>query len=634
MALRHAAKFEINMRVSLPIFCVLLFLAGGVGPTHALPRPAGSPVPHGFSIDSTAEGIGFLTDIVGGVLPPSIPIPTVSGSTCCLEPIPGTCLDTINYDILGLQADLDLASMTIVPDVGSLRVDLSIDVTVNNSATPFSFSTNSSAGLCALAVGDCSAMWIDTFRVDATMFIEVNVDDSDGPGGAIPVINVNVPPPSHNLGELNLGANIQSNLCQVDLILDLLNLLGIGVNDLLLGPVVDYVEQDLPTQVEQVVQSLFDLAILEDSVTTLGAVISYGIYPDEVSITPGGLRVSFEGRLSSPTEAQCIGGIDDDGFESTSNPPPAIAAPAPSGAPYHMAAILDDDLINSAAHAAWRSGLLCLNLNDLLAQLGGAQADQLAGLLTTGLLNLGEETTEALGRVRLGEDSNGGPLHVSMQIRKPPQVRFDGTSDAVLDVENLDLSFYTPLLGRFAHLFTARVNGAIGLDLSFTQYGELSFTPSIDLSDPRTSVTVNDVLPEMTGTIEATLGPWLEGIIEQVVGDFLGAQRVGPLLLALPSVSGNVVLGITDSETNPIGSGDRLGMFGLVEQNPPTNPAGPAASCIDLESCIGYDCTDPTSVQCNQGASNSPNAWSAALPLQLLPVFVMAWARRRRKARN
>jgi hypothetical protein len=601
---------------------ITALLAPGLAAAGA--QPGGAPVPHGITVEATADGSDFLAAVFGGILPESLEVGFISGSACCLrDPVFGNCVDTVSYDASGLTVLLDIAELHVLPEPplagndGRARVELGLDVRVNDPTDPFSFAASTAAGQCALSVGSCNAMWLESARVDTTVHVDVSV--SPGPGG-YPIVDVSIPTPTHNAQAMLTAQNLQSDACQNAILTDLLNSLGVEFADLLLGPFITYLERDFPTYLQALIEQTFR-SRFTSRFDLLGGTINLELYADGVHSDGEFLRVQLGAVAGAPERAECIIDRDDDGFQiSGSALGPLMSLPPGGVADHHLAGIIDDDFLNSLFHALWKSGALCQRLEDLLDLLG-PDASQVASFLGTGLLDLGETFASELARVRHDEKVNGGPMKIELLAGNPPTVSFGGDHDATVDLEGLEVAFYTPLLGRWAHLLTARVHMALGLDLGVSPYGEILITPSIDLSDPRTGIARNEVMPAANGDIAENMGPWLETLVNQLGANALDTFIWGPLTYTLNTPGGSYTLAFIQGEAGTVGA-DRLGGFLLLGMDPPPPPGG-NQSCMSLTSCVDPNaCTSPLCSHIAPGPSLGP-------AMLLVPVLVMAWVRRR-----
>lgn len=585
------------------ILTLPLFFASSAS---AATLPPGTPVEGGIIADVLPSGLQIITDTIGGQVPPTFPMGNLTGGACCIDLGPLGCAAMLFYDVTNLSADVSIQSITMTPETGQVRADVVLDVVVNDAANPFTFNTS---GGCSFATGDCAAMWIGPVSIDISLEIKASVTDPDGPGGTPPIVDITVPVPVHNLDNAITANDVHSNGCQADLLLSLADFLGFSIADLLLGDVVDYVENDLPASVEAAVEAGFQAAILQDVLDVMGKQVAYHVYPDGVPITAEAMRITMGGEFNALTVDRCVAGWPSDGFTSTPSLTPSVAQQRPSGGSYDAGVIVDDDFVNSALHAFWLSGLLCQSVDSDLTGIS-LSSDFLGAAL-------GTEVQAEFEYVFFDEGPQ--PLVVRTVPTIPPEVSYGGPYDLTVHLDGLGLSFHSVILGRMAHLFTVAIDAAIGVDIGFTPYGEIAITPFIDTSNLNPRIVLNEMMPDVDEAIVSNIGPFLDGLVNDFAADLLVTQYIGPFVL--------FDLAIIDGEAGAVGQGDYLELFALLGTPIPGNSGGSscaaAAGCADPATCLN---TQNCALELSGKPSRIPGmAWF------LIPLVALWRSRRARE---
>ena len=311
---------------------------------------------------------------------------------------------------------------------------------------------------------------------------------------------------------------------------------------------------------------------LSDTTEVLDTELTYDIHPTEIDHNDNGLRIVMGGSVDAPP-AQCVSIFGDDGSVFTGSNMPAMTPTIPgTDQGYHAAALISDDLINQAAYAAWRGGVLCYVVEDL----GGSTLDATFLPLLVG-------ATDEAATARIDElyaPLAETPMLIRTVPETPPIARFDGEHDIDIDIVGLNMEFYPTIYGRYASLVSVAVDISAGIDVSLAPDDAMQLDVYLDTDNLNTRVTYNELAPELNEALEQNFANFLGVVIDMVAGSFLEGMT-----FAMPTFSG---MGLVGLDVLPVGESatllDFLGAYAVIGESTGGEGDG-CSSCGDTGGC-------------------------------------------------
>lgn len=493
---------------------------------------AGEQVAEALTVDVTPEGFDNVAGIVPTLFPSAIDVPAQTGAIDLFEGV------SLGYSITGLSAAVVVNSARITPEEGRLHVDADLDIHVNDADNPFTLA------LGGTYYTDLCEGYITEFPVAVAMDIGLAVVT---PEDGAPFVDATVSEIEATYG-LD-GSNVHFD---EDCILWELNALLVSdtgypypLYDLLIGqltaPLTATIAELGPT-VETTLEDALAGTVISQDMDLAGGTIHLDLAPGAISITPAGMRLTLSGGAAPVSPGECVAAYDAGPLERTASAPPDFGtAPKGVATPFGAGISVSDDFVNEALYAVWRSGVQCLAISDA----GGLTLDtSILGMLTGGVYD--PLFPEAV------------PLTLRTLPRVSPYARFDGDHGVTLDLEDFDLEMYAEVDGRQARVVTAAVAGPVGADLAFDgAAGTLGLLVDVDPTLFVTSVAYNELYPEQTATVEASLATALPGLLATAVEGLTGG-----LSIAVPGMNG---LGVQSLETGGAGANkDWLGIYAQI----------------------------------------------------------------------
>lgn len=548
---------------------LLLSLATAlVSPAHAEDWPPGAVIENAAAVDIPPEGFEAVAALIPALLPSGIEIPSTGSS--------GTIFGLCDY---GFSLDygvvnLSVQSARIVPMDGYLDITADLMVGINDAANPFSLGYEYCFG------NDNCGGYVDAFPVSVhtTMNLEV-IDDGSGQ----PVLDATIGSFDYSYG---LDGSYIHLDCWIQDIEDFLGYIGLSLYDIILGALAPTLESTIaefgPT-LETTIEDAFSSAVIDQELELNGAVAHLQLFPSDVDITSGGVRLVMSGAMDADA-ATCIAAYDPGGSLRTNGPIPDISS-MPLGT--HAAINISDDFTNAALYALWRGGLLCINTSSM--ELPIALDTSLMGSLT--------------GNVFTDLFPESKPVAIRTVPRSPLAADFAGSNDVDVALKDLDLEFYAELDGRPARIVDVSLTGNVGANLNFdSATGNLAIALEIDGNALAPTVVYNELKPDQNEAVETAFQTSFGSLIGTLLSGLVGDS----LAFALPSFSG---LGLTSLTM----AGDAEWLQGYAQLGPVAygSADGGCGSCGGGSSCT-------------VGGTEVPAMWAG------LPVLGVLVLRRRR----
>ena len=354
-----------------------------LAPAHA-DWPAGAEIWPALYVDVTREGFASFENIARTLLPPTFPI-----DSSLIDQSGGASLIIIDVDysfgVDNLYIIPELVRLTIDPQQGYLDISAVMDVSINTPSDPALLSVDATLGFFGLfdwdVISERCTLYVENARTTVTARIRLGLlYDRFGqqvltPEGhvkfdiAIEDIAYTLPP----LGQEDLHLrSAPGGSCIVDDLVDLADdIFGLDLVEYLMAELTPTLDAQIEQAVADLQGSLDDslsVLVIEESLDLLGAPLDVSLEPNDLRVTPDGLRMEMVGSFDSgELPHPCISRFDD-GLSKQTIPAydpryPSIGQ-TPQGIPRGINALLNDDFLGQAAYAAWRSGLLCQEISD------------------------------------------------------------------------------------------------------------------------------------------------------------------------------------------------------------------------------------------------------------------------------
>ncbi|MBT3222233.1 MAG: hypothetical protein HN348_24435 [Proteobacteria bacterium] len=562
--------------------------------------PVGEEVDGAVLVDVTPSGFDTITSLIPSLIPGSIVIPDIHmydyEETCIIW-----CWDWYEYslDVNNGWVDIGVNNAQITPGYDVLDLSATALVTVNNYWDPIYIAFDAYLIEFINIDGTCEG-YMDPITVD--IWTPIYVDIVQNPITMQSELDVTVPDPiwtwNANGDKLHIDCGTLTDV--IDGLNWVLGIFGVNIYDFVIGPAEDLIDEQVMgmiPELEQTIEEAFNAAnIHEEFPITDDVILSIDLAPDDVVITPSGMRLSMLGAIETDMD-ECIEEYGIHASLETASSDPSIGS-APVGLPFQhdVGAFIDDDFLNQAMFGIWYGGLLCQVIEDD-GTLPIALDTNLLGLLAPGVYD--EFFSEAV------------PIMITTRPAKPLEAYAQGPHDVNVSLTELGLDFHAELDGRMTRMVGVNLEAEAGVDLVFDdQTGEIVIDVAFDADDVVPSITFNEFTPEANDTIVASFS----SVFDSLVGPILGGLT-GDLAFALPTFEGLGLTGLKASAAGP--SNDYFGFFATAGQ-----PSYPGAGCDDSGGC-----GDTGGAGCTTGHLPSRIAFL------LLPVLLACFRRRQQSDR-
>ncbi len=563
----------------------------------------GETVVDGILLDMTPAGLNFLEAQVPYMVPDELPMDDVNTSSSF-----GWC--DLDIAVTGMNVYLELNSVDIVPQTGTLSINVNINVWVNTQGSPFNLDLDVDGFLCDIASTNCN-MWVEPINISATLLVSMAIID---PGnGDPPYLDATVPPPSHNLDSALTSDRIQLEDCGLATINDILGYVGIDLVDLILDYAAEdlyaFLEEDLPEEIETAIEEGFAEVSYQDTVDILDVPLDVSVVPHDIDIQPGGIRLLFNSTFDAP-QARCVAQYDPGASPFTDNPAPTLDA----AATHHAAAFLSDDSIASALYAVWHGGVLCYDVDP--AELGFPLDTSFLALMVD------EEDRHLLERVWLEQSA---PISIRTLPKNPPEVLYNGTHDMDPVIEDLGLEFYVEVQDRKAHVVTIDADVNVGVDLVAPGDGSIGVEVEVDTENLSPTVSYNEMAADLNSQIEANFSDIMSGLLDTILDSFLNPDDLvfGPMLFG--------GMGLSQLDVSAAGNaGDYLGIYPTLDIIDPAGVGDLGCGGEGGEGGCSGGCDESCSSSCDVVNTRSVRAlWTGNLSLLGMCLAALWWQRRR-----
>ncbi len=587
-------------RVARALATVGSLVAATLGLLAATPAsaeiPLGTKLVDDALVDVTPEGLDSVEPLITALVPTEFAVPVDLSDSL------GVASYSISSD--NLTAFVNVDAVDVTPGIGSLDLTGTVRVRVNTAGQPARLSWSGSL-FGIPASGTCKAH-VRSVLVDVRGSIDLALVRDDFGGvdfdgdGTVDTNRLDATVNNLNWSWDATPDDIQLRECgALGTLVDILDFFGLDLKELVLEEVEDQVDlllQDLPADIEPLVEEAFAGLVIAEEIDLLGAPLQLSLWPGSLDITPSGIRIGLHGLVDTAPDP-CVLDYGIAGSFQTPGLPSSIVHEASPVVLPHVVAQVDDDLLNHFLYAVWSTGLLCVDLTspdspvDLPVPLDSNLLDVLAG--PEAYADLFEETQ---------------PIGLFTDPSSPPSATVSGAHDLEVVVDPMGLVITSEVEGRQARLLNVNLSADVGADLAYdATTGELELLLDAGPGSIQPVVTYNEFTPDANGQIEGALSALIDTVVSPLLAD-LGSS----LAFGIPNLEG---FGLTSAVVEP--SGDNLEHLGLYAMAGPVDY--PSSGCGEKGG--GCDTSG-----CTQGCSTSTAP--AGLAFFLFPLAVAILRRR------
>lgn len=480
--------------------------------------PAGDFVDEAVALDINASFFSFLLDEVLASVPPTL----VVGATAPAEVI-DLWLCGQDYWIENLTIYTEFHVAAIQSTSAGFKLVLTFDLAVNTPGNPAWIVLDG-------CIDDACGLWVDPAQVHVELPFDLSLSTN---AAGEPFVDLEFGALQQDITDAMISNMAMGSCALTSINAWWMENVGEDLIDTMIGEAIGEIDgtitgklDELEVQAEEALQALW----ISGETVLLEVPVLYEIEPTAIQHSFEGLRIVLGGRVDA-AKAPCISALDPGGSLRTASPTPEHYDNG-----WHIRSLLGDELINQGLYGVWRGGVLCFEAS----QLGDTS-------LTTSMLALllGEVFEQEVGR--LMPYAGDSPVLIRTMPWNPPRARFDGAHDIMIEVIDLDIEFYVPLLDRWSRLTAVTIDIVAGIDLELTPEGAMKIDVALldDAFVP--AVTYDELSPAIGDALLDNFGSILDIAIGAIAGDALGG---GELLLPLPTVGG---LGLADMYTEPDG---------------------------------------------------------------------------------
>jgi hypothetical protein len=465
-----------------------------------------------MAVHVSADGLQALGAAVGRVVPTGLRAINLSGEIDCDEDEEGV----LEYAADDLQVHLSADTVEMVPSEGRLDVHLGMTVWSDPAQV-------TAVGTCVLELSDTCTLELAPTNLDVDVGILLALVDG--------VIDASIDGFTFTHG--NFGNPVAPG-CVLGDALETMQGLGVDIIGTILDDVLGSQIEELETQLEDILNGLTQGLAFNDTLEALGATITYAIEADTLEVSPTGIHLGFTAAFGALEYGACV--PREGAYAPASHDMPPLTGVIPdTNTPYHVAIVVNEDMINQALYAVWQAGMLCLDVAalegiDINTAFLEPAAPDIIPELWPDPIDLDLRTTAAA----------------------PPTAEFEGgpTIDAALL-----LNVFGPELDRTTRYWANGlfINAGLGIAL---EAGSLNIDIGFDL-ETQLGVTVayNEWLP-------SAIPEGFAGLVPTLVPESLIPSD---LSFPIPSLFG---LTLHSLDMRVVGAeGDFLGLYGWIDPN-------------------------------------------------------------------
>ncbi len=527
-------------RISTILVVCTAIAASGASESSAQTPPASPVIDPALAAHVSAAGLQAIGEGIAAVMPTGIEVTGLEGEFDCDEEEEGV----LEYAVAPLTVNISTDDVSITPTEG--RLDINLDMTVWSDEVSVT-----AVGPCLFELNESCTFELAPTALNADIAVLLDLQDGQ--------LTASVDSFSFTHG--NFGNPIDTG-CVLGDALETLGGYGIDLIGGVLDDVLDSQLGELETQLDEMLGGLAQSLALSDSLDILGSTLVYDVAASTLAIDDTGLKLGFTANFSTDAYGPCV---PESGpfIPSAHDMPPMTGLIPDTVAPYHLAVVASEDLLNEALYVAWQAGVLCLSLGELSPIPLDTQT-----LLGSDIPDIVEETwpEPLVLDIRIGADA-------------PPIAVFEGGPRIEAD---LNVDVYGDELDRLTRHWGHGMLMEAGVDLEITD-GEFILDIGFDLETSLgISVSYNEWLPSAIPEQFAANLPGLISAGLSTQGLDLEAGLVPPF--PMPGFNG---LTLTDLDMRVVGGeDDYLGVYGWID---PTQVTAMQIGPIDMG---GIGCGD------------------------------------------
>ncbi len=488
----------------------------------------------------SAAGLQAIGNGIAAVMPTGIEVIGLEGEFDCDPETAGV----LEYSVDPLTVNISTDNVSITPSQG--RLDINLDMTL--WSTEVSVTAN---GPCLFELNEACTFALAPTALNADIAVVLQLENGE----------LTAAVDSFSFTHGNFGNPIDTG-CVLGDALETLGGYGIDLIGSVLDGVIDAQLGELETQLDDMLGGLAQSLALSDTLDILGASLQYEITASTLTVDDTGLDIGFTAHFATDAFGPCV--VESGPFVPSAHDMPPLTGLIPgTSAPYHIAIVASQDLLNEAMYVAWQAGVLCLELGALSPL-----------PLDTSTL-LGQDLPDLVNEVW------PEPLVLDIRISAdtPPVAVFAGGPRVEAD---LNVDVYGDELDRLTRHWGHGMLMEAGVDMEITD-GDLVVDLAFDLETSLgISVSYNEWLPSAIPEQFAANLPGLISAGLSTQGFDLEAGLIPPF--PMPGFNG---LTLTDLDMRVIGEeSDYLGVYGWID---PTVVTAMQIGPIDLG---GVGCGD------------------------------------------
>ena len=528
----------------------LLYLTG-LSTAHAQLNPPTAEITNALVVDVPPSGFDKIVELIPSLIPLEIAVPDqyFEGG------LGWGCFVDVWFNISNMFINATVVDAEIIPRDGYLDFRVSLDVAINDSINPFGLDYE----LTCIEY-NCEG-YVNPFRVDVSAQIALVVADTNGDG--INDLDAQFNNFAYNYNIQGTDINIEN--CALGTFEDVLNIFGWSIFDLIInlaGSSIEGAISDLVPTLETTLEDAFSQLTINQTVALGEAELDILIAPENIQIKPDGLRLQMNGGAHSSQVSECVTAFDPNGSLATPSNLQNIGTLGTGISRADFIANVDDDFANQALYSVWRTGLLCLTV------------DQNTFALDTSILNLltGDAFVELFPETK--------PMVIQTVPSTPPTLNVSTRDDLAVHVENLGLDFFATVDDRKTRITNIGLYTDVGVNVPFNgQTGELSVDIILDSDRITPVVNYNEFYPDRSTDIENTFVSQFDTILNLI--DI--PSMIGDLSFALPSING---VGLSSLQFASAGlHQDNLGVYATLDTVPYTSAGCAGGGCGGGTGC-------------------------------------------------
>jgi len=402
----------------------------GLAPAHG--AALGDPIDEALALHITPQGLATMGEVVERLVPESLAVSGLSGSTECDED-----------DAVPLSYDLDALDILInVDEVAFDTADglLTLSIIGGLSSTQ---STLDVAGDCTVLTDFDETCTLELPLTSFEAVVALSITETEG---AFDVITEEV---SFSLSPIG---NPLEDCTLADVFGTVLGLNEEALSALLVSLVEPSLE-DLGATMEESLEDLFAELDLETDLEVGDSVVALSMYPSLIQLDERGLVLGLGAEISGDTTGSCVDSSAGSTLTGAGWPDFVETAGETSLNP-DMGLYIGKDFGDHLLYALWAAGLFCIDPNEALG-----------GSLTAGAF------ATPLGELFASTFAEDAPVTMVIDPAAPPTMGFSHDGAPLrIELHELGLELEAPLNEREVRVLRTDIEGDIGIAIELEDY--------------------------------------------------------------------------------------------------------------------------------------------------------------------